>query len=95
MQSKTDEPQRETIDVEAIAVGSLAFAEKIKGELGSKALRRGVEPYDGAYALREPSVAYSHDLGGKNEPLRLENTIFWDENTEAAESRVKSRRLNV
>ena len=25
MQSKTDEPQRETIDVEAIAVGSLAI----------------------------------------------------------------------
>jgi hypothetical protein len=28
---------------EAIAVGSLAFAEKIKGELGSKAMHREVE----------------------------------------------------
>jgi hypothetical protein len=43
---------------EAIAVGSLAFAEKVKSELGIKALHREVEQADGTYALRESSEAY-------------------------------------
>jgi putative transposase len=36
---------------EALAVGSQAFAEKIKGELGLNALHREVEQVDGTYAL--------------------------------------------
>jgi len=43
---------------EAVAVGSLAFVEKIKSELGVKALHRDVEQLDGIYALREPGEAY-------------------------------------
>ena len=38
---------------EAIAVGSFGFLASIKAQLGSKALHRGVEQFDGAYALRE------------------------------------------
>jgi hypothetical protein len=38
---------------EAIAVGSLAFAEKIKGELGSRAMHREVEEFEGTHVLRE------------------------------------------
>jgi putative transposase len=42
---------------EAIAVGSLAFVEKVKGELGVKALHREFEQLGGGYALRERSEA--------------------------------------
>lgn len=41
---------------EAIAVGSRSFVEKVKNELGVKALHREFEQLDGAYALREPSA---------------------------------------
>ena len=44
---------------EAIAVGSLAFVEKIKDELGSKAMHREVEQFGGrmCYAKRARSMA--------------------------------------
>jgi putative transposase len=71
---------------EAIAVGSLAFVESVKSELGSKAAHRAVEHIDGAYTLREPGEAYNRDLGSESEPLRLENTVSWDENAETAET---------
>ncbi len=70
---------------QAIAIGSLAFVESVKSELGSRAMYRAVEQKDGAYALREPGEAYNGDFGGKSEPLRLENTVLWNENAEAAE----------
>ena len=38
------------------------------------------EQIDRAYTLREQIEAY--DLGNESEPLRLENTILWDENAE-------------
>jgi hypothetical protein len=44
--------------LEAIAVGSIAFAEWIKSELGIKAMHREVEQAGGTYALRESSEAY-------------------------------------
>ncbi len=71
---------------EAIAVGSLTFVEKVKSELGIKALHREVEQARGAYALRERSEAYGGDFGGQSEALRLENTIFWEENAEITET---------
>jgi REP element-mobilizing transposase RayT len=57
---------------EAIGVGSLAFVESVKGELGSRATHRAVEHVEGAYALREESEAYNGDLGSKSEALSLE-----------------------
>ena len=71
---------------EAIAVGSLGFLEILKAELGGKALHRTVEHSDGAYTLREPGDAYNGDFGTKSEPLRLENTFFWNENPAAMET---------
>jgi hypothetical protein len=71
---------------EAIAVGSLAFVESGKSELGVKAAHRAVEQIDGAYTLREQGEAYDGDLGSESEPLRLENTVLWDENAETAET---------
>ena len=71
---------------EAIAVGSLAFVANVKGELGSKALHRAVEHRDGAYALREPGDAYNGDFGTQSDPLRLENTFFWNEKVAASDT---------
>jgi putative transposase len=64
---------------EAVAVGSLGFLESVKADLGSKALNRGVEQFDRAYALREQSEAYNGNLRNETEPLSLENTFFWNE----------------
>jgi hypothetical protein len=69
---------------EAIAVGSLAFVERVKTDLGIKAMHREFEPLGGGYALREPGEAYGGELDSESDVLRLENTISWDENAEAA-----------
>ena len=71
---------------EAIAVGSLAFVERVKSELSGRAMHRAVEEKDGAYALRERSEAYNGDFGGESEPLTLENTVLWNESAAAAET---------
>jgi hypothetical protein len=65
---------------EVIAVGSLAFVDKVKGELGVKAMHREFEQLGGGHALREPSEAYGCGFAGKNDALRPENTIAWDLN---------------
>ncbi|HZD40233.1 MAG TPA: transposase [Terriglobales bacterium] len=44
---------------EAIAVGSLAFVERVKNDLGIKAMHREVLERDGTFALREPAESYS------------------------------------
>ena len=48
-------------------------------------LHRAVEHIDGAFTLREHGQAYDRDLGIENEPLRLEATVFREENAETAE----------
>ena len=50
---------------EALAVGSLAFVERVKNDLGVTAAHREVLETDGTYALREPSEAYTRNLTGK------------------------------
>jgi hypothetical protein len=67
---------------EAIAVGSLAFVERIKDDLGIKAMHREVLETDGTYALREPAEAYARNFSGENEALRSENTLPWNESLE-------------
>ena len=69
---------------EAVAVGSLAFVEKVKSELGIKALHRELEQVDGTYALRESGEAYRGQFDSKNEALRPENTLPWERITEVA-----------
>jgi putative transposase len=71
---------------EAIAVGSLAFVEKVKSELGVKAMHRELVQVDGTYALRERSEAYAGEYAGENDVLALENTVRSEENTESAET---------
>jgi len=43
----------------------LAFVEKIKGELGSKAMHRDVEQFEGAHVLREESEVYGFKSAGE------------------------------
>jgi hypothetical protein len=50
---------------EAVAVGSLAFVEKVKSELGIKTLHRELEQVDGTYALRESGEATETNLTAK------------------------------
>ena len=69
---------------ESIAVGTLAFAEKLKNELGFKAAHRDVIEVDGSYALREPGEAYGFRFAAEKEALRTQNTFFWDENIDEA-----------
>lgn len=49
-------------------------------------MHRAVEQKNGAYALRERGDAYNGVFGDESEPLRLENTILWNENAAAAET---------
>jgi putative transposase len=67
---------------EAIAVGSLAFVETVKNQLGVKAMHRDVIEADESYALREAAELYAGNFSGKNEALSSENS--WDENLESA-----------
>ena len=71
---------------EAIAVASLAFVERVKSELGIKAVHREGTEVTGTYTLRKQSEAYGANLGGESEALRPENTIFRDENAEITET---------
>ncbi len=75
---------RETKWSEAVAVGSLAFVEKVKAELGAKALHRDRERVDGTYVLRESCEAYSGQFDTENESLRPENTLPWERITAVA-----------
>jgi hypothetical protein len=67
---------------EAIAVGSLAFVERVKSDLGIKAMHREVLKTDGTYALCEPAEDYAGNFTGKNEALSSENTLPWNESLE-------------
>jgi putative transposase len=67
---------------EAIAVGSLPFVERVKDDLGIKAMHREVLKTDGTCALHEPSEAYTRNLTGENEALSSENTLPWNESLE-------------
>jgi REP element-mobilizing transposase RayT len=60
---------------ESIAVGSLAFVERVKNDLGIKAMHREMLETDGTYALHEPSEAYTRNFTGDNEALSSENTL--------------------
>jgi putative transposase len=63
----------------AIAVGSLAFIETVKNNLGVKAMHREVMEANGTYALCEPAESYARNFTGEIEPLSAENTLLWDE----------------
>ena len=61
---------------ESIAVGSLAFIDQVKNELGFKADHRDVIEYDGSCVLREAAEGYACKFAVENEALRSQNTFF-------------------
>jgi putative transposase len=69
----------------SVAVGSLAFVDKVRSELGLKALHREVAALDKGYVLREPGGAYAPDFDAENDPLSPENTQAWDRSVEDSE----------
>jgi len=60
---------------ESITVGSLAFIDQVKNELGLKAMHREVLGTDGTYGLREPAEIYAGNFTSKGEALRSKNTL--------------------
>jgi len=77
---------RDARSSEAIAVGSLAFAEKVKSELGVKAMHREIAQAGGTYALREPGEAYRRGFDSESDALRTKNTLLWQRIAETAET---------
>jgi REP element-mobilizing transposase RayT len=75
---KTQGVGRQPKWTKSIAVGSETFIEKIKTELGSKAIGRGVSRADGVYELREADVSYNANIDAENSGLRAENSYFWN-----------------
>jgi putative transposase len=69
---------RESRWTESIAIGSKAFVERTKAELGIKAIGREVMEVDGVYELREGDVSYNPNFAGENSGLRVENSYFWN-----------------
>ena len=69
---------REPRWTQSIAVGSEAFVEKTRAELGIKAIGREVSGEDGVYELRERDVFYNANFAGENASLRPPNTYFWN-----------------
>ena len=67
-----------------LQLGSSAFVERVKSELGIKALHRELEQIYGTYALRESVGAYRGQFDSQNEALRPENTLSWERITEVA-----------
>ena len=61
----------------------MAFVDKVKSELGVKAMHREVVKVDGTYALREQSEAYAGNFASESEALMLDNTFLWEKNAES------------
>ena len=76
----------------AVAVGSLAFVEKVKRELGVKAMHRAATEADWTFTLREPREAYTSVVAGKNDVLRLDNSRFYEGKSAIQGSRVEDWR---
>ncbi|MBZ5535370.1 MAG: transposase [Acidobacteriia bacterium] len=63
---------------ESLAVGSPAFVETVRKQLGARARGRDVIASEPGCQLRENEAAYGDDLQGENSRLSLKNTRFWD-----------------
>ena len=59
-----------------VAVGSLSFVNKLKGELGFKAAHREVTELGASYALREEGEAYGPNFGDESKALSAETPDF-------------------
>ena len=67
---------------DSIAVGSESFVEEMKTRLGFKARGRNVVEGNKGYNLREEAAPYTVLFRPEKDDIGLENTYFWDANTE-------------
>ncbi len=74
---KTKEKSREGRWSESIAVGSLSFIQKVKGELGSRGFGRNIISSAEGHELREPQVSYHDHFDREMAPLSYENRLPW------------------
>jgi putative transposase len=62
---------------ESLAVGSPAYVEAVRKQLGPRARRSDVMPAETGCQLREDEAAYGDNYEGEKSRLSLENTRFW------------------
>jgi putative transposase len=62
---------------QSIAVGDLQFVDKVKTQLGGRALGRGVVSSAGGHELRERQVSYNDHFDLENTTLGSQNRLFW------------------
>jgi REP element-mobilizing transposase RayT len=74
---KMRERVRERKWSESVAVGGLSFVEKVKLELGGRALGRQIISSVGSHELREQQVSYTGHFGPENADLDNKNRLFW------------------
>ena len=71
---------------ESIAVGGALFVEEVKRDLELKARHRQISEVDGHHMLREPEYPYEAHLDTKNVPLRMNNAVLWQSNSDFSEA---------
>ena len=64
----------------------MSFVDKVKNELGVKAMYREVARGRGMYTRREPSAAYAGNFASENDALTPDNAILWEKNAECTET---------
>ena len=67
---------------DSIAVGSESFVEEMKTRLGFKVKGRDVVEGSKGYNLREEAAPYTVLFRPEKDDIGLENSYFWDANTE-------------
>ena len=75
---KADKQMRESKWSQSVAVGSKDFVDKIKNELGMRAVHRRTNKVDESFELREEQFPYSTNFSPQNAHLSTENSYFWD-----------------
>jgi putative transposase len=74
---KVDKQLHESKWSQSIAVGSKAFVEKIKDELGMRAVHRRTNKVDESFELREEQSPYITNFNPKNAQLSKNNSYYW------------------
>lgn len=82
----TEGKARDTRWSESVAVGSEAFVERVKRELGVRAKAREIAEESGSFVLRGPGQPYTPLFEAENDTLRLGNTLYWEESLESTEA---------
>lgn len=75
---RVDRHERDSKWSQSVAIGSEAYIERIKKELGTKVIYRDKKSVDNGFELREEISPYNADFDPKNDSLSPNNRYFWD-----------------